>query len=493
MSGKNSSDKTVSVAQNENESGDERVQGAVYGEASDVRDAERMRAYDEVRYPSEEGEIEFDLSIDGVPSDEISQKRAEQGRLDRGTDEAVDGSWGGPGGESEFDNKTLYTQERIEAREAELENISVRAGANPERYPRAAEKRSREEQTMETHQKRMQECREEVVEQAASGIVSRGYVDDAREHMTKEMVGDIYEQSLRLAERFGLSEVLVGNLLAEKVADASDVSGGVVDLLDELYIDRTVATPIEKVDPMDSIATIEGVVVELYDPPSSPNQQQAGVIEDETGEAKLTVWRNSRQDTVLSEGDVVRIQDGKPGWFNGRLTMAATSDTKMWVVEEGDGPSPMGGVEIEANSGPSGEIDDEPKPVTRYNGREQWFFKMGEDMPVPEDFEGTLPCFDGAGARDNVRTRENPETEAVVYLATSDRAHDPMGVSWSAAVRREFEQRGRQKRIDEEKYNVPEWKRETSRIDHYEHTSISEFGADERMVHLDLPPLSTEQ
>jgi hypothetical protein len=498
MSSRDSNGKTVPVAQNENESGDEeRVQGALYGEASDVRsvrDAERMRQYDAVQYPgAEERDVEFDLSIDGVPGDEIGQKRAEQGRLDRGTDEAVNGSWGGPGGESEYDDKSLYTQERIEAREAELEAISTRAGANPEVHPRPEEKQAREERTMELHQTRMEECREEVEAQGREGIVARGYVDDPREHLANETVGEIYEQSVRVAKRYGQTRHVAAKRIAEKVANGADVGMAVMNLVEELCEDRSVVTPMKMVEPTDSWGTIEGVVTRLFDPATS-NQQQVAIVEDESDSAKLTIWRNSNQNVRVNKGDVIRVIDGKPSGYNGQLTLAATSDTQIWVREKGDGPSPMGGVEIDANSGPSGEIDeDEPKSVTRYNGREQWYFKMAEDMPVPEGFTGTLPSFNGVGARENVRTRENPATGAVAYLAISDKAHDSKGVSWGAAVRREAEERGRQKRIDERKYNVPEWKRTTSRIDHYEHTSISEFGADDRMVHLDLPALSSDK
>jgi hypothetical protein len=497
MSRKNSSGKTVPVAQNENESGDEeREQGALYGEASDVqgvRDAERMRQYDEVQYPDEERETEFDLSIDGVPGDEIGQKRAEQGRLDRGTDEAVDGSWGGPGGESEYDDKSLYTQERIEGREAELEKISNQAGANPEVHPRPEDKREREERTMDLHQTRMEDCRTEVAEEAASGVVSRGYVDDPREHLAKTTIGAVNEQSQRLAERFGVSRAVAGQRLAEKVVNGADVSKAVVDLAEELCDERTVVTPMGLVEPTDSWGTIEGVVTRLFDPATS-NQQQVAIVEDDSDSAKLTVWANSNQDVRLNKGDVIRVIDGKPGGYNGQLTLAATSDTQIWRREKGVGASPMGGIEVADPSPSTGTIDedDDTHMVPTTDHCEQWLFPVAAHMPATEDVDVNLDSFEGSETRSTVTQVEASESETTGFVAVTEQESETFGGSWGEQVRKEAEQAGRQQRIDERTYNVPEWKRVTSRIDHYEHTSISEFGANDRMVHLDLPVLSNE-
>ncbi|EMA48600.1 SOSS complex subunit B family protein [Halococcus salifodinae] len=484
MSSKNFSDKTVAVAQSENESSD----------AGRVRDAERMRQYDEVQYPSGgERETELELSIDGVPGDEIGQKRAEQGRLDRGTDEAVNGSWGGPGGESEYDDKSLYTQERIEGREEELAEISKRAGANPEVHPRPEQKKQREQRTMETHQKRMEECREDVEAEAASGHVGRGFVDDPREHLDKKAVGEIYTQSGRVAERFGRSRATIAKRLSERVADGANISEAVMDLVEDLCEDRAVVSPLSMVEPTDSWATIEGVVATMFEPASS-NQQQVAILEDESGEAKLTIWRNSNMDVRLNEGDVVRIIDAKPSVFNGQVTLAATSDTQIWRCERGDGPSPMGGIEMSEPSSCEAEVDedDEFTPVPT-NHREEWFFPQAADMPEVEGVDVDLSSFEGSEAQARITRVEAEDSDAVGFVAIRELQSDTYGVSWGEQVRKEFEKRGREQRVSEEKYNVPRWKKTVSRINHYEHTSISEFGANDRMVHLDLPELSNSE
>jgi hypothetical protein len=490
MSSQNSSGKTVTGAENTTNN-DENERGALYGEASDER-IEQFREFDRVQYPDEDRETEFDLSIDGVPGDEIGQKRAEQGRLDRGTDEAVNGSWGGPGGESEYDDKSLYTQERIEGREAELEKISNRAGANPDVHPRPEQKAQREAQEMELHQGRMEDCRAEVAEEAASGVVARGFVEDPREQMEKETVGAIYKQSTRLAERFDQSRTTVAKRLAEKVGLGKSVSGAVMALVDELHNDPTVVSPISLIEADDSWATVEGVVAKLFDP-ASQNQQQVAIIEDGSSEAKLTVWKHSNQDVRLNEGDVVRVIDAKPDTYSNQTTLAATSDTRIWRRKRGDGPSPMGGIEMSGPTTISGEIDeDEEFTPTKTNHREEWFFPAAADMPAVESVDVDLGSFEGSEAQARITRVEADDSDAVGFVAIRERESDTYGLSWGEQVRKEAEKSGRQQRVDERKYNVPEWKRVTSRIDHYEHTSISEFGANDRLVHLDLPALSNE-
>ena len=457
MSSKDSSGKTVSVAQDESNSGA-------------VRDAGRLRAFDAVEspYPSAEREIEFDNSVDGVAGGDIGRREAEQHCLDRGSAPDVNGSWVDEG-QGEFGNKTLYQQECIEAREAELENISRRAGANPERYPRAAEKREREEQTMALHQNRMEKCRNEVEAEARTGIVARGYVDDPREHIKtgdgtpdRETIGEMNQQAERVASRFSQSRAVVGKRIAEKVVEGADVPEAVMSLVEELCEERTVRTPISMVDPADSWATVEGVVAKLFEPASS-NQQQVGIIEDESGSAKTTVWANSRQDVVLSEGNVVRIQDAKPGRYNGQLTLAVVSNTRMVVREKGGGQSPMGGHDIPEPTPPVGTIEENEE------GMERGQAAVAEKRTMDEEDE----CEDC----------EDDECVAV------ERSRERTGVSWGWKKRKEAEKKGRKRRLNERKYNVPDWRRTTSVITAYRHQDLSPFGADERMVDLDLPPL----
>ncbi|WP_160135669.1 hypothetical protein [Halococcus salsus] len=478
--------------QNNNESG----RGAIYGEASDERAARMHEAYDAV-YPEAEREVEVDTTIDGVSGSQLAQRGAEQARLDRGTDEAVDGSWGGPGGDSEYGDKTLYTQERIEGREAELEKISERAGANPDVQPRPEEAEQRRDRQMDLHQQRMTECKAEVEAEAASGTTSRGFVDDPRGHVEQDVLAEVNTQAARLAEQFGVTRAVAGKRLAEKVVQGEEVKDAVLNLNEELVEERTVVTPLSMVDPTNSWVTVEGVVARLFNPASS-NQQQVAVIEDSSGDGKVTIWRNSNQDVRLNEGDVVRIVDGKPGSYNGQPTVAATSDTDVWTVEKGDGRS-IGNFGHGANGGqtqdrPSSSPSISSKPVPRpaadrLSGRERWFFPHGDRMPQTEDVDVEL-SFEGAEDADSIERKENPTSgETAGYVANTDERFDTAGVSWAEEKRREAETKGQQKRLAEKKYNIPAWRRTVSRITSYEHQDMTAFGADQRMIELDLPAL----
>jgi hypothetical protein len=92
--------------------------------------------------------------------------------------------------------------------------------------------------------------------------------------------------------------------------------------------------------------TVVGEVETLYDP-ASHTQQQVGIVSDGTGEVKVTIWRRSGKGTVLSEGDIVRLQAVEVGRYGGRTTVAVTGDSDIEILEAGDGPSPIGGPTID--------------------------------------------------------------------------------------------------------------------------------------------------
>lgn len=99
-------------------------------------------------------------------------------------------------------------------------------------------------------------------------------------------------------------------------------------------------TPLALVDPDGSWVTVEVTVESLFEP-ASDSQQQIGIIEDETGKAKMVVWRDAEQDIVLNEGDVIRIQNAKPGFHEKLLTLTTVVGTDIFVFKKGDGSAPV--------------------------------------------------------------------------------------------------------------------------------------------------------
>ena len=94
---------------------------------------------------------------------------------------------------------------------------------------------------------------------------------------------------------------------------------------------------------------------------------------------------------MLSEGDHVRIQAGKPGSYRGETTLAVVYESEITILEHGDGPSPIHGTRYAAGGADESEQDgpsQSPKPVrasasgkavarpkpARFQGCERWIF-----------------------------------------------------------------------------------------------------------------------
>jgi ssDNA-binding replication factor A large subunit len=73
--------------------------------------------------------------------------------------------------------------------------------------------------------------------------------------------------------------------------------------------------------------TVEGEIIKLWAPNSSAIQQ-VGLIEDESGRTKFTVWKKSRK-TVVSEGENVRLCAAAKNWYEGQYSIALTR--RSWI------------------------------------------------------------------------------------------------------------------------------------------------------------------
>ena len=135
-----------------------------------------------------------------------------------------------------------------------------------------------------------------------------------------------------------------------------------------------------------------------------------------------------------------------------------------------------------------------PRPAAdRLSGRERWFFPNGERMPTTESVDVEL-SFEGCEDGESIERKENPTTGGTArYVTNTDERFDTAGISWGAEKRREAETKGQEKRLAEKKYNIPAWRRTVSRISSYEHQDMTAFGADQRMVELDLPALRNNE
>jgi hypothetical protein len=179
---------------------------------------------------------------------------------------------------------------------------------------------------------------------------------DPRSRMSQEELAKVNERAADLSSFDTLSRANAARRLAEEWdKQGNSFTNAVFAVLDQLADDVTVPTLAAGIDPDANLATVEGTITTLFDP-ASPNQYQVGYLEDDNGDSvKVTVWARSMHGPMvrtLREGDRVRISLGKPGEYNGRKTIAATSETCVCLLERGDGPAPTG--ECRASTGCDG-------------------------------------------------------------------------------------------------------------------------------------------
>ncbi|MGB9964082.1 DNA-binding protein [Halobacterium sp. CBA1126] len=208
---------------------------------------------------------------------------------------------------------TLEQEERILGREAELEHISARADLGRQD--------GREERT-----------REVITEQC--GRVEP--TPDPREQLSQEELADVNREAMRIQDEVdcGWTSAAIARRLAEKVRDGQDVTSAVLELVGELQAVPGAVVPIAKVPevPVGEV-TVQGTVQALWGPSSSAIQQ-VGLIADDSGKIKFTIWTRSKQ-PVVHEGQTVRFRAAAKNWYEGRCSIALTGWSDIHFPERG--------------------------------------------------------------------------------------------------------------------------------------------------------------
>ena len=223
---------------------------------------------------------------------------------------------------------TLEQEERIRAREAELERISAQAELGTQE--------GREKRTRDIAAKRSAERRAEFQKRAAS---VNPMVDpergDPRAELTQEQLAAVNKQSMRLAKKLdGWSRAAIGRRLGEAVVGGKDLMSAVVGVFEELQTAPGTIVPIGKLEDVNRReVSIEGTVTQLWESDSSAIQQ-VGLIEDESGRTKVTVWEKSNQPWI-EESETVRIHGAAKNWYNGRVSVVLTGWSTVHFPERG--------------------------------------------------------------------------------------------------------------------------------------------------------------
>ena len=221
--------------------------------------------------------------------------------------------------DNEFSHLPLAQEERIRGREEELERISAKA-------------------TFGTQDGREERTREVVVEQRREVRCERHvgvrYDSDPREDMEQADIAEVNTQAARISERVrgGSSRAALSRRLSEKVAGGQAVTEAVFEIIDEEKAQAGTIVPIAEVgDVQTSEVDIEGEVIELWDT-SNSKIQQVGLIADESGKTKFTVWERSFQ-PMVREGQAVRLRGVKKNWYEGRCSVAVTGWSRIVFPE----------------------------------------------------------------------------------------------------------------------------------------------------------------
>jgi len=222
----------------------------------------------------------------------------------------------------DFSHLTLAQEERIRAREAELERISAQAELGTQD--------GRAERTREVVTEQFRRTRR--LKSAEEGADAEN--PDPREELSQGNLATVNREAHRIAEKIenGPSRAAVARLLADKVVDGQEITDAVFDTLEAVKQMPGVIIPIDEVPdaPGDEVS-VSGEIVQLWRPSSSAISQ-VGLIADESGKIKFTSWTKSRQKGVR-EGDRVQIKHAKKNWYQGRCSIALTSDSRTVFPE----------------------------------------------------------------------------------------------------------------------------------------------------------------
>jgi ssDNA-binding replication factor A large subunit len=212
---------------------------------------------------------------------------------------------------------TLEQEERIRAREAELERIRARAELGPQD---GREKRTREVAAAGSRRRR------DRFKQRAASVNPWAAPErtDPRAELSQAQLAAVNSHARRLAEELaGWSRAAIARQLGEAVADGQDVTSAVVRVFETLETAPGQVVPIGKLEAVDrKEVSIAGRVETLWDP-SHPSIAQVGLIADESGQTRVTIWQKSDAPWI-AEGEQVRIHGAARNWYEGRVSLAVT-------------------------------------------------------------------------------------------------------------------------------------------------------------------------
>jgi len=215
--------------------------------------------------------------------------------------------------------------------------------ARPEGMTLAGEERfvAREDEIRQTRrrwdrrQSSDREARTRDVIRAGTRYATEEPPQDPREQLSREELAEVNQHAARIAEALeGRSRAAAAWRLAREVLEGREMLEAVLAVREELQATPGIPVPIAEVGAVPrSEVEVEGRVATLWRP-SNPKISQVGLLEDETGRIKFTVWRRSRQ-PLVDEGELVQLRAVKKSWYEGRVSVAVTGWSSIEFPEHG--------------------------------------------------------------------------------------------------------------------------------------------------------------
>jgi ssDNA-binding replication factor A large subunit len=250
--------------------------------------------------------------VDETPEFEATVEQATQAKVDANHPDGIADT-----STERIHGVTLEQEERIRAREAELARISAQAELGTQD--------GREQRTRDIAAKRSAERRAEFQKRAASvDPMADPERDDPRTELSQDELATVNTEADRLATRVdGWARAAVSRRLAEAVVDGRDMASAVVGVFEELQTAPGTVVPIGKLKDVNrKEVSVDGQIEVLWDS-DSPAIAQVGLIADESGQTKVTIWEKSNASWV-EEGERVRIHGAARNWYDGRVSLAVT-------------------------------------------------------------------------------------------------------------------------------------------------------------------------
>ncbi|QLH84796.1 DNA-binding protein [Halosimplex pelagicum] len=245
---------------------------------------------------------------------EVEAPVEEQPELRRSVDQEIQGKVDTNHPEARPEGMTLEGEEKFRAREAEIRSTRQR---------------------LDRRQSSDREARTREVVNSQTRYAQEERPDDPRTKLSKEQLAEVNKRAAQIADELDeRSRAGAAYRLAKKVAEGVDMLNATLLVKEELHAAPGVPVPIETLEEVPrSTVDIEGEVVQLWDS-DNPRIQQVGLIEDDSGRTKFTVWEKSRKPWV-DEGQTVRLREVEKSWYEGRVSVAVTGWSQVEFPERG--------------------------------------------------------------------------------------------------------------------------------------------------------------